>query len=35
MEVARYLEIGTFRGLSICSAVCNNNTTCVSIDNWG
>lgn len=34
MEDARYLEIGTWRGSSICSAMCNNNITCVAIDNW-
>lgn len=30
----RYLEIGTWKGSSICSSMCNNNITCVAIDNW-
>jgi hypothetical protein len=34
MEDARYLEIGTWKGSSICSAMCNNKMTCVAIDNW-
>ena len=34
MEDARYLEIGTWKGSSICSAMCGNNMTCVAIDNW-
>ena len=34
MEDARYLEIGTWKGSSICSAMCNNTMTCVAIDNW-
>lgn len=34
MEDARYLEIGTWKGSSICSAMCNNNMTCLAIDNW-
>jgi hypothetical protein len=34
MEDARYLEIGTWKGSSICSAMSNNNMTCVAIDNW-
>ena len=29
-----YLEIGTWKGSSICSAMCNNNIRCVVIDNW-
>lgn len=31
---ARYLEIGTWKGSSICAAMCNNKMTCVAIDNW-
>lgn len=34
MEDARYLEIGTWKGSSICSSMCNNKMTCVAIDNW-
>jgi hypothetical protein len=34
MEDARYLEIGTWKGSSICSAMCNNKMTCLAIDNW-
>ena len=34
MKDARYLEIGTWKGSSICSAMCNNNMTCIAIDNW-
>lgn len=34
MDDARYLEIGTWKGSTICSAMCNNNMTCVCIDNW-
>jgi hypothetical protein len=30
----RYLEIGTYTGSSLCSAICNNKMTCVAIDNW-
>ena len=33
MKEARYLEIGTWKGSSICSAMCNNKMTCVAIDN--
>jgi len=33
-EDARYLEIGTWKGSSVCSAMCNNNATVVCIDNW-
>lgn len=29
-----YLEIGTWKGSSICSAMCNNNMRCIAIDNW-
>jgi len=31
---ARYLEIGTWKGSSVCSAMCNNNAKVVCIDNW-
>lgn len=31
---ARYLEIGTWKGSSVCSAMCNNSATVVCIDNW-
>jgi hypothetical protein len=33
-EDARYLEIGTWKGSSVCSAMCGNNATVVCIDNW-
>lgn len=31
---ARYLEIGTWKGSSVCSAMCNNQATVLCIDNW-
>jgi hypothetical protein len=31
---ARYLEIGTWKGSSVCSAMCGNTATVVCIDNW-
>jgi len=31
---ARYLEIGTWKGSSVCSAMYKNNATVVCIDNW-
>jgi hypothetical protein len=31
---ARYLEIGSWKGSSVCSAMCNNKATVVCIDNW-
>lgn len=34
MEDSRYLEIGTYKGSSICSAMCDNTMTCIAIDNW-
>ena len=34
MKDTRYLEIGTWKGSSLCSAMCNNKMTCVAIDNW-
>jgi len=33
-EDARYLEIGTWKGSSVCSAMCKNRATVVCIDNW-
>jgi hypothetical protein len=30
----RYLEIGTWKGSSVCSAMCNNKASVVCIDNW-
>jgi hypothetical protein len=34
MEDARYLEIGTWKGSSVCSAMYGNHATVVCIDNW-
>lgn len=34
IEDARYLEIGTWKGSSVCSAMCNNSATILCIDNW-
>jgi hypothetical protein len=34
MEDARYLEIGTWKGSSVCSAMCGNNAKVICIDNW-
>jgi len=31
---ARYLEIGCWKGSSVCSAMCGNKATVVCIDNW-
>lgn len=31
---ARYLEIGTWKGSSVCSAMCNNKAIILCIDNW-
>jgi hypothetical protein len=31
---ARYLEIGTWKGSSVCSAMCNNKAKVTCIDNW-
>ena len=31
---ARYLEIGTWKGSSVCSAMYNNNAKILCIDNW-
>jgi len=33
-EDARYLEIGTWKGSSVCAAMCGNEATVVCIDNW-
>ena len=33
-EEARYLEIGSWKGSSVCSAMCGNKATVVCIDNW-
>jgi hypothetical protein len=33
-EDARYLEIGTWKGSSVCSAMCGNQAHVVAIDNW-
>lgn len=34
MPDARYLEIGTWKGSSVCSAMCGNRATVTCIDNW-
>lgn len=34
MPDARYLEIGTWKGSSVCSAMCGNTAKVVCIDNW-
>ena len=34
VEGTRYLEIGTWKGSSICAAMCNNSMTCVANDNF-
>lgn len=34
IEDARYLEIGTWKGSSVCAAMCENNAKVVCIDNW-
>jgi hypothetical protein len=31
---ARYLEIGTWKGSSVCSAMCENKAKVICIDNW-
>lgn len=31
---ARYLEIGTWKGSSVCSAMCGNRARIICIDNW-
>jgi hypothetical protein len=34
MEDARYLEIGTWKGSSVCAAMCGNSAHVTCIDNW-
>ena len=34
IEGSRYLEIGTWKGSSVCSAMCGNLGSVVCIDNW-
>ena len=34
MPDARYLEIGTWKGSSVCSAMCGNRASVLCIDNW-
>jgi len=34
IEDARYLEIGTWKGSSVCSAMCGNKAKVICIDNW-
>jgi hypothetical protein len=34
MPDSKYLEIGTWKGSTVCSALCNNSIYCVAIDNW-
>ncbi len=34
MDNAKYLEIGSWKGSTLCAAMYNNNATIVSIDNW-
>ena len=34
IQDARYLEIGTWKGSSVCSAMYGNNATVVCMDNW-
>jgi hypothetical protein len=31
---ARYLEVGTWKGSSVCSAMCDNSALVICIDNW-
>ena len=31
---ARYLEIGSWKGSSVCSAMYNNNAMIICVDNW-
>jgi len=31
---ARYLEIGTYKGSSVCAAMCGNKAKVICIDNW-
>jgi len=34
IEDARYLEIGTWKGSSVCSGMCGNKAKVICIDNW-
>ena len=34
MEDARYLEIGVWKGSTLCSAMFKNEARCVGVDNW-
>ena len=34
IDDARYLEIGTWKGSSVCSAMCGNKSKVICIDNW-
>jgi len=34
IENSRYLEIGTWKGSSVCSAMCGNSSKVLCIDNW-
>lgn len=34
LDDSRYLEIGTWKGSSVCSAMCGNSASVVCIDNW-
>jgi hypothetical protein len=34
MPDARYLEVGTWKGSSVCSAMCGNKAGVVCVDNW-
>lgn len=34
MDDARYLEIGTWKGSSVCAAMCNNSASVIAIDNF-
>ena len=34
IDDARYLEIGTWKGSSVCSAMCGNKANVICIDNW-
>lgn len=34
IEDARYLEIGTWKGSSVCSAMCGNSAKVLCVDNW-
>ena len=34
MEGAKYLEVGTWKGSTICAAMCGNEADVICIDNW-